>query len=71
MQSAQLGDGVLAGTHGQVIGVSEHDLRADLTQHGTCRWYVSDSVESFHDLASIFLDREVTEPVEQIAIENY
>lgn len=49
----------------------EHDLRADLTQHGTCRWYVSDSVESFHDLASIFLDREVTEPVEQIAIENY
>lgn len=49
----------------------EHDLRADLTQRGACRWYVSDSVESFHDLASIFLDREVTEPVEQIAIENY
>ena len=32
---------------------------------------IVDSVESFHDLASIFLDREVTEPVEQIAIENY
>ena len=49
----------------------EHDLRADLTQRGACRWYVSDSVESFHDLASIFLDGEVPEPVEQIAIENY
>ena len=49
----------------------EHDLRADLTQRGACRWYVSDSVESFHDLASIFLDREVTEPVEQIAIDKF
>ena len=48
-----------------------HDQRADLTQNGSCRWYVSDSVESFHDLASIFLGREVTEPVEQVAIENY
>ena len=47
------------------------DMRADENQTGVCRWYVSDSVESFHHLASIFLGREVTEPVEQIAIENY
>ena len=47
------------------------DLRADPDTDGTCRWYVSDSVDSFHHLASIFLGREVTEPVEQIAIENY
>ncbi len=47
------------------------DMRADPARRGGCRWYVSDSVESFHDLASIFLGREVTEPVEQIAIENY
>ena len=30
VQPAQLGDGVLAGTHGQVIGVGEHDLGAEL-----------------------------------------
>ena len=44
---------------------------ADPERRGEYRWYVSDSVESFHDLASIFLGREVTEPVEQVAIENY
>ena len=44
---------------------------ADPGRRGDCRWYVSDSVESFHDLASIFLGRAVTEPVEQVAIENY
>lgn len=47
------------------------DLRADPGRTGSCRWYVSDSVASFRALASIFLGREVTEPVEQIAIENY
>ena len=30
VQSAQLGDGVLAGTHGQVIGVGKHNLGAEL-----------------------------------------
>ena len=30
VQSAQLGDGVLAGTHGQVIGIGKHDLGAEL-----------------------------------------
>lgn len=49
----------------------QQNMEADPTQQGQYRWYVSDSVDSFHDLASIFLGREVTEPVEQIAIENY
>ena len=44
---------------------------ADPERRGEYRWDVCDSVESFHDLASIFLGREVTEPVEQVAIENY
>ena len=30
VQAAQLGDGVLAGTHGQVIGIGKHDLGAEL-----------------------------------------
>ena len=30
VQAAQLGNGVLAGTHGQVIGVGKHDLGAEL-----------------------------------------
>ncbi len=47
------------------------NLRADPEQVGTCRWYVSDGTENFHHLGSIFLNREITEPVEQIAIENY
>lgn len=51
--------------------LGQQNMRADPDQAGQYRWYVSDSVDSFHDLASIFLGREVTEPVEQIAIENY
>ena len=51
--------------------LGQQNMRADPEQVGQYRWYVSDSVDSFHDLASIFLGREVTEPVEQIAIENY
>ncbi len=51
--------------------LSDNDCRADENQIGTYRWYVSDSVENFYHLASIFLGREITEPVEQIAIENY
>ena len=30
VQAAQLGNGVLAGTHGQVIGVGKHDLGTEL-----------------------------------------
>lgn len=51
--------------------MAENDLRAAADQTGTCQWYVSDGTENFHHLGSIFLGREITEPVEQICIENY
>lgn len=44
---------------------------ADGSQKGCCHWYVSDSAEGFSQLASLFLGRPVTEPVEQISIEAY
>lgn len=44
---------------------------ADPARQGRCRWYVSDSTESFRELASRFLGRPVTEAVEQVAIEEY
>lgn len=44
---------------------------ADGERKGSYRWYVSDSTEGFGELASRFLGRPVTEPVEQISIENY
>lgn len=53
------------------IWLEQSGLGADPGRTGEYRWYVTDSVENFHHLASIFLGREVTEPVEQIAIENY
>jgi glutamate racemase len=44
---------------------------ADPEREGSHRWYVSDTTESFGELASRFLGRPVTEPVQQISIENY
>ena len=38
---------------------------------GRCRFFVSDSVEGFSGLASIFLQRDVTEDVEKVDIWNY
>ena len=46
-------------------------LAASPGRAGGCRWYVIYSVENFCDLASIFLGREITEPVERIDIQNY
>lgn len=40
-------------------------------RRGTYRWFVSDTTESFTELASRFLGRPVTEPVGQVAIERY
>lgn len=48
----------------------EHHLAAEQTQTGTCRWYVSDSTEGFAPLASRFLGRPVTEPVEQVSLDG-
>lgn len=48
----------------------ENQLAAEKTQSGRCRWYVSDSTEGFAELASRFLGRTVTEPVEQVSLEE-
>ena len=50
--------------------LQEHDLAAEETQVGACRWYVSDSTEGFGMLASRFLGRPVTEPVEQVSLDG-
>lgn len=50
--------------------LQEHALAAEQGQTGTCRWYVSDSTENFGVLASRFLGRPVTEPVEQVSLEG-
>ena len=47
------------------------DALADPTRQGECRFYVSDRVEGFSRLASIFLSRDVTERVEQVDILKY
>lgn len=47
----------------------QRDLEAAPTQSGSCRWYVSDSTEGFAELATRFLGRPVTEPVEQVRLE--
>ena len=44
---------------------------ADAARRGNCRWFVSDTTDSFIELASRFLGRSVTEPVSQVAIERY
>lgn len=45
--------------------------QAEEGRRGTYRWFVSDTTESFSELASRFLGRSVTEPVGQVAIERY
>jgi glutamate racemase len=49
--------------------VSGH--QAEENRRGVCRWFVSDTTESFVELASRFLGRQVTERVAQVAIERY
>lgn len=43
----------------------------DSSRQGTYRFYVSDSTESFRELATRFLGRPVTEPVQKIMIEAF
>ncbi|MCI8538146.1 MAG: glutamate racemase [Oscillospiraceae bacterium] len=47
------------------------DALADPGRPGACRYYVSDSTEGFAQLASVFLQRDVNEQVQQIEIENF
>lgn len=51
--------------------LSEHEQLAPGGQQGTCRWHVSDAQQDFRSLASRFLGRPVTEPVELVDIERY
>ena len=50
--------------------LAEHDRLSDGEQ-GHYRWFVSDCVQGFQDMASRFLGRTVTEPVELVDIEQY
>lgn len=47
------------------------DLTADPGQSGDCCYYVSDSVEGFSQLASVFLNRDLSDSVEKVDIEKY
>jgi len=47
------------------------DMLSEKQTGGICRYYVSDSTEGFSEMASLFLQREVSRQVEQIDIERY
>lgn len=47
------------------------DLRNSSTATGECEYYVSDSTESFAQLAGIFLERQINGQVRKIDIEKY
>ena len=51
------------------LQISGH--QAEENRRGTYRWFVSDTTDSFVELASRFLGRSVTERVGQVAIERY
>jgi glutamate racemase len=52
-------------------GLRQADLLAAPGQTGGCRYFVSDAPDGFSQLASLFLERDVTAQVEQIDIETY
>ena len=51
--------------------LAETDALSDCTEGGTRRYFVSDRVEGFSDLASIFLGEDVHGDVEQVDITKY
>lgn len=51
--------------------LAETDSRAEKTEGGSCRWFVSDRQEDFSRLASIFLGWDVTGAVGQVDISRY
>ena len=53
------------------VSNQEKDLLSGKKTGGICRYYVSDSTEGFSEMASLFLQREVGDLVEQIDIERY
>ena len=58
--------GACAHRVGEVLAVN--DARSGWTGGGKCRYFVSDSVDGFARLASLFLGEDVTDAVEQIDI---
>lgn len=47
------------------------DMLSGKEGKGSCKYYVSDSTEGFAEMASLFLQRDVEDLVEQIDIERY
>lgn len=47
------------------------DMLSGKEEKGSCKYYVSDSTEGFAEMASLFLQRDVEDLVEQIDIERY
>ena len=54
-----------------VDGLRQAGLLAPAGRRGTCRYFVSEAPEEFSQLASAFLERDVTEQVEEIDIETW
>jgi glutamate racemase len=75
--SACMGPGVTLVNSGQEAArqLAETLKRADMLSgragRGTCKYYVSDSTEGFSEMASLFLQQDVGDQVEQIDIERY
>lgn len=51
--------------------LAKADLLADASQKGQCDYYVSDSVQDFSKIGSVFLGKDITEQVKKIDIEQY
>lgn len=70
-----MGDGVTLVDPGKISAgyVKDYLLERNLLSEGDCRhkFYVSDSPEGFRELASEFLNREISEEIEKINIEEY
>ncbi len=47
------------------------NLLSDNTEKGECKYYVSDNIENFENLASLFLQSDINGQVTKIDIENY
>ncbi len=72
-----MGSGVTLINVGQEIAkyvkryLTEQDMLAQKREKGTCSYFVSDSVENFSHLGSMFLQQEIGEMVNLVDIEKY
>ena len=51
--------------------LSENDMLSNGDKKGVCRYYVSDSVQSFSNTAEMFLGEKVGENAQRIEIEGF